>query len=93
MIRTYVRADLKLDGSWHIGSWDSDAANILGTLKDHKENPVVPGSGIAGMLRAAFGDPGQQDFLVVTQTTPPRMMPGRPLHGGFSGLLPIGRTS
>lgn len=54
MIRTYVRADLKLDGSWHIGSWDSDAANILGTLKDHKENPVVPGSGIAGMLRAAF---------------------------------------
>ena len=56
MIRTYVRADLKLDGSWHIGSWDSDAANILGTLKDHKENPVVPGSGIAGMLRAAFGD-------------------------------------
>ncbi len=56
MIRTYVRADLKLDGSWRIGSWDSDAANILGTLKDHKENPVVPGSGIAGMLRAAFGD-------------------------------------
>lgn len=52
MIRTYVRADLKLDGSWHIGSWDSDAANILGTLKDHKgespsflvqESPVCSG--------------------------------------------------
>lgn len=56
MKRTYVRADLTLTGSWRIGSWDSDAANIQGTLRDQDNNPEVPGSGIAGMLRAAFGD-------------------------------------
>lgn len=68
MKRTYVRAVIELSGAWRIGSWESDAADIMRTLTDHRGAPAVPGSGIAGMLRAAFRE-GASTFFGPEPTT------------------------
>lgn len=62
MKRTYVRVKLALKGSWRIASWESDAANMMCTLRDSAGNPTVPGSGITGMLRSALGESARDFF-------------------------------
>lgn len=49
-----MRITLKFDTPWRIGSWASKSANAVETLVDGLTNkPLIPGSTIAGGLRAA----------------------------------------
>lgn len=55
MKRTYLRIGLQMDSNWRVGSWESQAADVVGTLTDAANRPLVPGSGVAGALRQASG--------------------------------------
>lgn len=55
MKRTYVRLKLSMESKWRVGSWESQAADVVGVLTDEANKAVAPGSGIAGALRHAAG--------------------------------------
>lgn len=60
MKRTYVRVTLALESAWRVGSWDARAANAVEMLIDQLTGgPMVPGTGVAGGLRAAAQENGQ----------------------------------
>lgn len=72
MKRTYVKVILQIESPWRVGSWDAKAGDTVETLIDSLTGaPMVPGSGIAGSLRAAdqtgtlFGpEPGSDEAHV-----------------------------
>lgn len=78
MKRTYVRVTIAMSSDWRIGSWDTRSADAVETLIDRAGQPLVPGTGIAGGLRAAL--PPHDAAGLFGPTPTPRSAPG--VRGG-----------
>lgn len=64
MKRTYVRVTVEIESDWRIGSWESASADAVETLIDKLTGaPLVPGTGIAGGLRASVPGKGAESLF------------------------------
>lgn len=62
-LRHELRGDLVCETPLYVGGWDTSAVADLAVARDGLDRPVIPGTSIAGAVRAWLAGTGRQDDL------------------------------
>lgn len=62
-LRHELRGDLVCQSPLYVGGWESSAVADLAIARDGLDRPVIPGTSIAGAVRAWLAGPGCRDDL------------------------------